>query len=91
MDSLPLRRFHTCVARHRGNHKVKTFTCLDPFRVMAFAQLTYRQSLRDIEVCLRAMRPKLYHRGIRSVVSRNTSPTPTKYATGGFTPTSPTS
>ena len=72
MDSLPLRRFHTCVARHRGNHKVKTFTCLDPFRVMAFAQLTYRQSLRDIEVCLRAMRPKLYHRGIRSVVSRNT-------------------
>ena len=72
MDVLPLRRFHTCVRRYRGNHKVKTFTCLDQFRVMAFAQLTYRESLRDIEACLRAMRPKLYHMGIRSTVSRNT-------------------
>jgi hypothetical protein len=72
MDSLPLRRFHTCVKRYDGNHKVKTFACLDQFRVMAFAQLTYRESLRDIAACLRAMRPKLYHMGIRSVVSRNT-------------------
>ena len=72
MDTLPLRRFHTCVNRYDGNHKVKTFTCLDQFRVMAFAQLTYRESLRDIEACLRAMRPKLYHMGIRSTVSRNT-------------------
>lgn len=72
MDGLPLRRFHTCVQRYGGDHKVKTFTCLDQFRVMAFAQLTYRESLRDIEACLRAMRPKLYHMGIRSVVSRNT-------------------
>lgn len=72
MDSLPLRRFHTCVKRYDGNHKVKTFTCLDQFRVMAFAQLTYRESLRDIEACLRAMQPKLYHMGIRSTVSRNT-------------------
>jgi hypothetical protein len=72
MDSLPLRRFHTCVNRYAGNHKVKTFTCLDQFRVMAFAQLTYRESLRDIEACLGAMQPKLYHMGIRSTVSRNT-------------------
>jgi len=72
MDALPLRRFHTCVKRYDGNHKVKAFTCLDQFRVMAFAQLTYRQSLRDIEACLRAIQPKLYHMGIRSAVSRNT-------------------
>ena len=72
MDYLPLRRFHTCVRRYDGNRKVKTFTCLDQFRVMAFAQLTYRESLRDIEVCLRAMRPKLYHMGLGSAVSRNT-------------------
>jgi len=72
MDALPLRRFHTCVKRYDGNHKVKAFTCLDQFRVMAFAQLTYRESLRDIEACLRAMQPKLYHMGIRSAVSRNT-------------------
>jgi len=72
MDALPLRRFHTCVRRYRGNHKVKQFTCLDQFRVMAFAQLTYRESLRDIEACLRAMQPKLYHMGIRGPISRNT-------------------
>ena len=72
MEFLPLRRFHTCVKRYGGNHKVQRFTCLDQFFVMAFAQLTYRESLRDIEACLRAMQPKLYHVGIRSRVSRNT-------------------
>jgi len=72
MAFLPLRRFHTCVKRYRGNHKVQRFSCLDQFRVMAFAQLTYRESLRDIETCLRAMQPKLYHMGIRGGVSRNT-------------------
>jgi len=72
MDSLPLRRFHTCVKRYGGNHKIKTFTCLDQFRVMAFAQLTHRESLRDIEACLRTMQPRLYHMGIQSTVSRNT-------------------
>ena len=72
MEFLPMRRFHTCVKRYRGNHKVKRFSCLDQFLVMAFAQLTYRESLRDIEACLRAMQPKLYHMGIRSKVSRNT-------------------
>ena len=72
MEFLPLRRFHTCVERYGGNYKVQRFTCRDQFFVMAFAQLTYRESLRDIEACLRAMEPKLYHMGIRSRVSRNT-------------------
>jgi hypothetical protein len=72
LEYLPLRRFHTCVKRYRGNHKIHRFSCLDQFRVMAFAQLTYRESLRDIEACLRAMQPKLYHMGIQSKVSRNT-------------------
>jgi hypothetical protein len=69
---LPLTTFRRCVARYDGDHKVKTFSCLDQFLCMAFAQLTYRESLRDIEACLRAQRSKLYHMGIRSVVSRNT-------------------
>jgi len=72
LEHLPLRRFHTCVKRYRGNHKVHRFTCLDQFRVMVFAQLTYRESLRDIEACLRAMQTKLYHMGIQGKVSRNT-------------------
>ena len=72
LEHLPLQRFHTCVKRYRGNYKVHRFTCLNQFRVMIFAQLTYRESLRDIEVCLRAMQPKLYHMGIRGKVSRNT-------------------
>jgi hypothetical protein len=56
MDCLPLCRFHTCVKRCDGNRKVKTFTGLDQLRVMAFGQLTYRESLRDVEACPRAMR-----------------------------------
>jgi len=60
------------VARYRGDHKVKAFTCLDQYLCMAFAQLTYRESLRDIEACLRAQRHKLYHMGIRAQVSRST-------------------
>ncbi len=71
MQQLPWRRFQTFVDRYRGDHKVKTFRCTEHFRVMAFAQLTYRESLRDIEACLRAMEPKLYHMGIHSSVSRN--------------------
>jgi len=71
MEYLPLRRLRTCVDRYQGDFKVKTFTCQDHFRVMAFAQLSQRESLRDIEVCLRAMASKLYHMGIRSSVSRN--------------------
>ena len=72
IDHLPLHTFRQCVKRYRGNHKIKTFTCLDQFLCMAFAQLTYRESLRDIEACLRALQPKLYHMGFRGKVSRST-------------------
>jgi hypothetical protein len=71
MDFVPWRRFATCVKRYRGDYKVKSFTCSEQWRVMAFAQLTYRESLRDIETCLRAVKSKLYHMGIGSSVSRN--------------------
>ncbi len=69
---LPLTTFRRCVARYGGEHKVKTFSCLDQYLCMAFAQLTYRESLRDIEACLRAQQSKLYHMGIKSRVSRST-------------------
>jgi len=72
LDFLPKKRFDRCVRRYRGNHRVKTFSCFDQYLCMAFAQITYRQSLRDIETCLRAMQLKLYHCGIRGNVSRNT-------------------
>jgi transposase len=72
MEHLPLHTFRRCVQRYRGNHKIQSFSCLDQFRCMAFAQLTYRESLRDIEACLRAQQNKLYHMGIRGGVSRNT-------------------
>ena len=71
MNHLPWRYFRSCVQRYSGDYKIKKFTCADQFRVMAFAQLTYRESLRDIEACLRAMSSKLYHMGIRGNVSRN--------------------
>ena len=71
MNLLPWRRFQTCVARYHGDYKVRTFKCAEHFRVMAFAQLTYRESLRDIETCLRAIGSRLYHMGIKSTVSRN--------------------
>ena len=72
MDHLPMHTFRRCVHRYQGNRYVKSFTCLDQFLCMAFAQLTYRESLRDIEVCLRAHQDKLYHMGLRGSVSRNT-------------------
>jgi hypothetical protein len=72
MEFFPAYEFRKCVERYNGNHKVISFTCLDQFLCMAFAQLTYRESLRDIEACLRGAKPKLYHMGIRSKVSRNT-------------------
>ena len=72
MSHLPLTTFRRCVTRYNGEHKVKHFTCLDQFLCMAFAQLTYRESLRDIEACLRSQSAKLYHMGFRSTVSRNT-------------------
>jgi hypothetical protein len=72
VDHLPLHTFRRCVARYRGQRKVKSFSCLDQYLCMAFAQLTYRESLRDIETCLRAQSGKLYHMGFRGEVSRNT-------------------
>jgi Domain of unknown function (DUF4372)/Transposase DDE domain len=69
---LPLTTFRRCVARYGGTHKVKTLSCLDQYLCMAFAQLTYRESLRDIEACLRAQQTKLYHMGIKTRVSRST-------------------
>lgn len=72
MDHLPGHTLRRCVERYRGHYKVKRFSCIDQYRCMAFAQLTYRESLRDIEVCLRAQKSKLYHMGIRATVARNT-------------------
>ena len=72
MDFLPMQEFRKCVNRYQGNYYIKTFSCLDQFLCMAFAQLTYRESLRDIEACLRSMQNKLYHMGIRGKVSRST-------------------
>lgn len=72
MDYLPMDKFRQCVDRYKGNYKVKKFSCWDQFLCMSFAQLTYRESLRDIETCLRAMQPKLYHMGIKGKVSRST-------------------
>jgi len=72
MDFLPKHEFDKCVQRYRGNYWVKKFPCFNQFLCMAFAQLTYRESLRDIETCLRALQPKLYHAGIRSKIARST-------------------
>lgn len=72
MDFLPMNKFRRCVDRYSGNCRVRSFTCFDQFLCMAFAQLTYRESLRDIECCLRAMNEKLYHMGIRGKISRTT-------------------
>jgi hypothetical protein len=72
MRHLPLSTFRRCVAHYAGEHKVKSFSCLDQYLCMAFAQLTYRESLRDIQACLRAQASKLYHFGIRGSIARNT-------------------
>jgi hypothetical protein len=72
MDHAPWKTFHRIVHRYRGDYRVKRFTCAEQFRCMAFAQLTYRESLRDIEACLSAQSSKLYHMGLRTAVSRST-------------------
>ncbi|MCK5843983.1 MAG: IS4 family transposase, partial [Victivallales bacterium] len=72
IQHLPMRRFDTCVKRYDGNRRIKTFSCRDQFYVMAFAQLTFRESLRDIHACLTAMSAKTYHMGIRSIPPRST-------------------
>src|ERR1700683_4361068 len=72
LDHLPSYEFQKCVTRYRGDYQQKTFSCWDQYLAMAFAQLTYRESLRDIEVCLRSMQGKLYHLGFRGKVARST-------------------
>ena len=72
MQHLPLTTFRRCVERYGGEHKVKRFSCLDQYLCLAFAQLTWRESLRDIEACLRAQSSKLYHLGFRGNIARNT-------------------
>ena len=72
LDFLPTYQFQVCVDRYQGNRYIKDFSCWDQFLCLLFAQLTYRRSLRDIEACLRAQQPKLYHMGFRGQVSRNT-------------------
>jgi hypothetical protein len=72
MDSLPRHEFDRCVARYQGRRRIRNFSCFDQFLCMAFAQLTYRESLRDIETCLRALHKKLYHAGFRGAIARST-------------------
>jgi len=71
MAFLPLPEFRKCIRRYRGDYRVRKFSCLDQFFCLAFAQLTYRESLRDIVSCLKAVRSRLYHMGIRGRISRN--------------------
>jgi hypothetical protein len=72
MEHLPMKVFHRCVGTYKGNHKIKSFSCLDQFLCMAFAQLTYRDSLRSTVICLKSQKQKLYHMGIRGGIARNT-------------------
>src|SRR5450830_840038 len=72
MDFLPWKTFHRIVDRYGGDHRTRSLSCAEQFRVMAFAQLTYRESLRDIEVCLSAQVAKLYHMGFRQEIKRST-------------------
>jgi len=89
MDFLPWTTFARIVERYGGDRYVKSLRCTEHFRVMAFAQLTYRESLRDIEACLSAQASKLYHMGLREPIRRaRRCLMRTKPAIGGFTPTS---
>jgi transposase len=72
MDFIPKHQFNRCVRRYHGNYRLRKFSCFDQFLCMAFAQLAFKESLRDIETCLRAMKPKLYHAGFRGHIARST-------------------
>lgn len=78
MDFLPMHEFRKCIERYHGTYQAKSFSCLDQFMYMVFAQLTYRESLRDIEACLRSRQEKLYHLGIRGELPEAPSPRPMK-------------
>ena len=71
VEHLPHKEFQKCVARYRGDYYLKSFSCWEQFLAMAFAPLTYRESLRDIAACLRSLHGKLYHTGFRSRVARS--------------------
>jgi len=89
VDVLPLAEFRACMAHYQGNYTVRGFSCLDQFPCLAFAQLAYRESLRDIETCLRAMQRTRYQMGIRGDVAWSTWPVPTRSETGASWPPSP--
>ncbi len=89
MDFIPKRDFDECVKRYRGNYHAKEFSCRDQFLAMTFAQLTYRESLRDIETCLNAVQPKLYHAGFRGRVAKSTLSDANRRRDWRSTPTSP--
>jgi hypothetical protein len=72
LDFVSKYDFDKCVSKYKGNYRVRTFTCWEQFIVMAFAQLTYRESLRDIESCLEAVSNKLYHSGVKSLIKKST-------------------
>jgi hypothetical protein len=72
MDHLPSYEFQKCVNRYSGDYRSRSLSCRDQFLAMAFAQLTYRESLRDIETCLRSISDKLYHMGFRGTIARST-------------------
>jgi len=72
MDFISKHQFNQCVRRYHGNYRLRKFSCFDQFLCMAFAQLLFKESLRDIEICLRAMKPKLYHAGFRGHIARST-------------------
>ena len=72
LDFVPRHQFRACVNRYNGNYRTKSFSCFDQYLTMAFAQLTYRDSLRDVETCLRALEEKLYRCGFRGKISRST-------------------
>jgi len=85
---LPDREFRRCVARYDGDAGLRDFSCWNQYLTMAFAQLTYRESLRDIEACLRALGAKLYHMGFQGKWRAPPWPTPTSLVTGASLPTS---
>jgi hypothetical protein len=72
LDFLPKKGFRTCVKRYKGNYRIRSFTCYEQFLCLAFAELTYRESLRDTVLCLRAMQGKLHHVGIQTEIAKST-------------------
>ena len=89
ISHLPDREFRRCALRYDGDRRVRSFSCWEQFLAMVFAQLTYREGLRDIEACLRALGPKLYHMGFTTLWPALPWRTPTSGATGASTPISP--